>query len=494
MTSCTTSETVTTSSTTGATPTPRSGRRCTRRPETFNASQDELVAVPAIENTWYDGTGHINVFNTDWKATARAQMEGTGDGFTNKFGTGDMKYDMYTFFARLKLDPDAIAQFNHPSPAAKGNFFDFKGLDRTVDDRIDLIEVKTASQLNQFQLALDKGWHLAPVYNGDEHAGNWVNAAKPTTGIWAKGHTTTDLFSAMKERSLFSTLDVNTMLGFSANGQLMGAMLPSNTGQLDVDVVLSDPDASDSFNTVQLVGNDGAVAYTFPDTHGNEQHLTTSLPAANGDFYYVKATQADGDFAVSAPIWVGDTTRGANYAPDITVPGSVPQHAAYGAQIELPVATAIDDSGTTPTVSYEVYNSEGQVPVTDGRFTVNNYDDHFIVVKAADNTGNTDAELIRITVDQDSLDPAGVFQYFGTTATVAEQPGGAGLAVSTDRNIEKVYGQVREVGSGDWSDVPVRTSTNDKDYEVNTIGRDKPESSTRSPARRCAATSSTCAG
>ncbi|MEV7805391.1 hypothetical protein AB0O28_20825 [Microbispora sp. NPDC088329] len=31
--------------------------------EKFNAGQKELVAVPAIENTWYDGTGHINVFD-----------------------------------------------------------------------------------------------------------------------------------------------------------------------------------------------------------------------------------------------------------------------------------------------------------------------------------------------------------------------------------------------------------------------------------------------
>ncbi|SDJ03088.1 hypothetical protein [Nonomuraea jiangxiensis] len=60
---------------------------------TFNAAQDDLVAVPAIENTWYDGTGDINVFNTDWHVTARATEKGSVDGFGNAFGTGDMKYD-----------------------------------------------------------------------------------------------------------------------------------------------------------------------------------------------------------------------------------------------------------------------------------------------------------------------------------------------------------------------------------------------------------------
>ena len=33
----------------------------------FNGAQDELVAVPSIETTWYDGTGHNNVFNADWR-------------------------------------------------------------------------------------------------------------------------------------------------------------------------------------------------------------------------------------------------------------------------------------------------------------------------------------------------------------------------------------------------------------------------------------------
>jgi hypothetical protein len=108
----------------------REWRRVHEQAAEFNQAQDDVVAVPSIENTWYDGTGHINVFNTDWKATARATEKGSVDGFANKFGTGDLKHDLATFYARLKLDPDAIAQFNHPSRTSKGNFFDFTGLDR----------------------------------------------------------------------------------------------------------------------------------------------------------------------------------------------------------------------------------------------------------------------------------------------------------------------------------------------------------------------------
>ena len=207
----------------------------------FNAAQDDLVAVPAVENTWYDGTGHINVFNTDWHVTARATEKGSVDGFGNAFGTGDMKYDYFTFLARLKQDPDAIAQFNHPSTTSKGDFFGFKGLDRVADDRMELIEVKSPDAVSEFQKALDAGWHLAPAWNGDEHEASWVSGNPSITGVWAAQHSTRALYAAMKDRSLYSTADANAVLAFGGNNKLMGAILPGRTTALDVDLRLDRP-------------------------------------------------------------------------------------------------------------------------------------------------------------------------------------------------------------------------------------------------------------
>src|SRR5690606_7204193 len=75
----------------------------------------------------------------------------------------------------------------------------------------------------------------------------------------------------------------------------------------------------------------------------------------------------------------------------------------------------------------------------------------------------------------DVLDPAGVFQYFGSTAAVSQEPGGAGIAVSTDRSIAEVYAQIRPEWQSDWSAAEVLTSTNNRAYEINTIGNDEPE-------------------
>src|SRR5690606_41037583 len=75
---------------------------------------------------------------------------------------------------------------------------------------------------------------------------------------------------------------------------------------------------------------------------------TCALPifdVADGDYYFVKAKQADGAQLVSAPIWIGEKVRGANYAPDITVDAAAADFAAAGERIEIPRFSAVDDSG-----------------------------------------------------------------------------------------------------------------------------------------------------
>lgn len=435
--------------------------------DAFNAAQDDLVTIPAEEITWYDTSGHMNLFNTDWFTTARSE----GDSLSFGAATGDLKYDLPTFYARLKQDPEAIAQFNHPDPAGKGDFAAFAHLDREVDDRIDLIEVKNAVNLAQFQIALDKGWHLAPVWNGDEHGATWVTGDESLTGVWATSKSRDGVYQAMRERSMYSTQDRNTVLEYGVNGRLMGSVLPADTATVALDIGLTDPDGADAFTSVQVRTNGGAVAYEAPAVSGRSVRVAHELAAADGDYFYIVATQADGDTVVSAPVWVGETTRGADYAPVITVDPAAPDSVAYGDTVALPSVSAVDDSGEQPAVTYEVWDDNGQVPVVDGRFTVRGYSDHVVVVKATDGAGNVGAELLRLQVTQDGADPAGVFQFFGSVATVGAEPGTAGLSVTTDATVARAYAQVRPVGHRTWRSAPVLTSTDDTTYELNTIGR-----------------------
>src|SRR5690606_15383966 len=108
---------------------------------------------------------------------------------------------------------------------------------------------------------------------------------------------------------------------------------------------------------------------------------------------------------------------------------------------------AADDSGEKPSTTVEVYNSEHRLDVTDGAFSVEGYDDHFIVIKATDAAGSTSARVHRIQVQQEDLNPEAVFRHLGSVATVGEEAGDAGLSIATDLNVRSAWAQIRPTGS-----------------------------------------------
>ncbi|MGX1794130.1 metallophosphoesterase [Microbacterium sp. NPDC055312] len=438
--------------------------------ERHNAGgSSDLVAVPGEEVTWYDASGHINLFDAEWFVTAPGYVRGSGDNLGGVFSPGDYMYDLPTFYARLALDPDVIGQFNHPSPTGKGNFGGFAHLTPEADAHMSLFEHKGPGYDAQWQLALDNGWHVAPVFNGDEHSANWVTSNPALTGVWAEEKSLDGVHAAMRDRSMYSTLDENALLAFSGNDQMMGSILPADTARLDVDIRVADPDATDSFTKVQVIGNKGAVAHDFGQITGNVHELTATIDVRDGDYYFVKAMQADGAQLVSAPIWIGEKVRDANYAPQISVKGKAPTSAGEGDRVVIPSFTAADDSGTAPRTTVEVYNSQHRLPVADGAFTVEGLDDHFIVIKATDDKGSTAASVHRIQIDATELNPESVFRHFGTVATVGAKPGDAGLSVATDLAVEKTWAQIRPTDAWFGAGTTAIASTNSRVFEVDSI-------------------------
>ena len=211
-----------------------------------------FVAIAGEEITWYDQSGHMNLFNTDWKVTAFAKTR------WDWVGSGDVKYDLPTFYARLAQDPEAIAQFNHPNPTGKGDFWSFTHYNKEVDAQLNLFEYKVAAYLPTFQNCLDAGWHVSPTWNGDEHSATWGDDA-PRTGIWTDSKTRDGLYKAFRERSTYSTLDANFELTFSANDQFMGSILPGDTTQFAMYAKLYDPDAGDPIDNVVIYSNNRKI-------------------------------------------------------------------------------------------------------------------------------------------------------------------------------------------------------------------------------------------
>ncbi|MGO1393251.1 metallophosphoesterase [Agrococcus casei] len=424
----------------------------------WNSQPNEMQALIGEEVTWYNNTGHMNIFNADWRVTAKS--EGSG----GVWGTGNVMYDQVTVFARLGLDPEAIGMFNHPA-SSHGDWDGFAHLTPQADASMQLIEYKSVNYFDTYVAALDAGWHVAPTWSGDDHRPTWGTGNAALTGVWAEEQTIDGLYDAMRDRSVYASFDDNAQLMFEANEQMMGSILPADTAELDLKIALTDADG-EALSSVVVYTNEGKAVHEF-DVAGATDFETT-VDAADGDYFWVKAIQEDGDELISAPAWVGETTAGTNFAPEITV-APVAETAAFGDTIALPEATATDDSNVTPSVEQIVYNSAGEVAVTDGAFEISSYTDHFIVTKSTDALGSTSAEMQRIQVAADTLDVNGVFQYGTPSISVGATEDSAGASVLTDPQIEQTWAQVKPVGV-DWGSAKTVENTSADLFEMNVIG------------------------
>ena len=164
------------------------------------------------------------------------------------------------------------------------------------------MEVRNEKEEQAYVRALQKGWHLAPDGSDDTHGPNWGNV-KSWTGILAPGLSRACIWDALQARHCYSTLDRNCRLSFEVCGAVMGEIVGKPVEEVEVSVVVDDPDPGDKVAKIELI-EDGEVV----DVHepgGASVEWSVKREAAPGEhFYFAKVTQADGDMLWSAPVWV----------------------------------------------------------------------------------------------------------------------------------------------------------------------------------------------
>ena len=276
----------------------------------FNASQSGVVAIGGFEMTWSGGPGHINTFNTPGIVSRNNST------LNNKTGDAGMK----AYYALLSQAEgvDGISQFNHPGTTF-GNFSDFAYWDAVIDSRIQLVEVGNGEgqigaggyypSYEQYTMALDKGWHLAPTNNQDNHKGKWGNANEARDVVLASDFTEEGIYEAIRAYRVYATEDKNLEIGYTVNGQLLGSVIEEVPEALSFEVTVYDPDVSDSISKVEVIVNSGKVAYTWDDPADLSDGLLTATLAPDYSYYYLRITQGDGDIAVTAPVWVGEILK-----------------------------------------------------------------------------------------------------------------------------------------------------------------------------------------
>lgn len=268
-----------------------------------------MVAIAGFEMTWSGGPGHINTFNTPGIVSRNNTT------LNNK--TKDAGLQAYYKLLSQTEGVDSISQFNHPGTTF-GNFIDFGYWDAVVDTRMYMVEVGNGEgqigaggyypSYEQYIMALDKGWHVAPTNNQDNHKGRWGNANDARDVILTDDFSESGIYAALRARRMYATEDKNLVLDYTVNGNMMGSIIDVPE-KLNFEISFNDPDRTDSIAKVELVVNSGKVAYTWDSAAALAKGSVSVELAPEYTYYFVRVTEADGDLAVTAPVWVGESLK-----------------------------------------------------------------------------------------------------------------------------------------------------------------------------------------
>ena len=299
-------------------------------------TDEDFVGLYGFEMTWSDGFGHINTFNTPG-FESRSNSE-----FGNKSGATE---GYQNYYDKLVEVGSSLSQFNHPGTTF-GDFQDFAFYDPQVDQRITLIEVGNGEgaigssgyfpSYEYYTRALDKGWHVAPTNNQDNHKGNWGDSNTARSVVLASDLTEEGIYDAIRNYRVYATEDNDLSILYDLNGNAMGSIL-SKQDAVEITAQISDPtDTADM--KVEVIVNGGLVldSQTLTDGKGT---VTFTFDSNDYSYYYLRVTQADQNIAVTAPVWTGE---GVNAGISKTE-----------------CDTALVVKGEEVTISSELYNNAG---------------------------------------------------------------------------------------------------------------------------------------
>ena len=280
-----------------------------KSPEWVNAHEvakkytdTNFLGVYAYEMTWSNGTGHINTFNTKGFESRNKEEYKAADA-------------LQTYYEKLKEFPVSLSQWNHPGNTF-GDFNDFALYDPQIDSLITLIEVGNGEgairgsgyfpSYEYYVRALDKGWHVAPTNNQDNHKGKWGNANTARTVILANSLNEENLYDALRNMRTYSTEDENLNIIYTLNDEIMGSILSDKPKTVNIKVDISDPD-NEKIGKVSIISNGGKVVDS-KVVNSSADIVEFDLPADHS-YYFIRVDQEDKDIAVTAPVWIGEVDK-----------------------------------------------------------------------------------------------------------------------------------------------------------------------------------------
>ena len=256
-------------------------------------SGGDFLGIYAYEMSWPEEKeiGHISTFFTPgWQA------------WTHPDYNEDVEKEetLNHYFSALTKVEQAVSQFNHPDPGM-GDLNRFSDYDPAWDKQLHLLELGSGEIGREYyDMALKKGWHLAPTVSLYRYKDLWNGEGGVRTVVLAEELTEKGLSEAMRNYRVYATEDRDLEIGYTLNGSIMGSTI-SLSETLEGCVTVRDATDQGAVR-VEVVTESGQAreAGTIGESCGR---LSFDVPAGSR-YAYLIITQADGDIAVTAPVWV----------------------------------------------------------------------------------------------------------------------------------------------------------------------------------------------
>ncbi len=280
--------------------------------------------------------------------------------------------------------------------------------------------------------ALIRGWKIGASGSDDNHSATWGTATPMRMAVLADANTRTDIMNALVARRFYSTVDKNLGLSFKVNGSEMGSSVAA--GSCTAVISASDAD-NEIFTQVQLIKN-GSVINTWY-IYDAAPVYSYNLNPLNGDYLYVKVTQADGNEAISSPVFI---TAPANQPPVVEITSPANGAIYYTGENVLITATASDPDGSITKVEfYSGASKLGEDATSPYEYNwVNVQSGNYILTcKAIDNLGLlTTSAPVNISVSTPSIVVVNK-QIFSGSDDAEESK--SGIVNLTNDDLELVY-------------------------------------------------------
>lgn len=295
--------------------------------------------------------------------------------------------------------------------------------------------------LGFYDEALTNGWKIAAGGSSDNHSGTWGTDNDYRLAVLANNLTRDDLYNAMLEKRFFSTLDNNIKMSFKINGSEMGSTVEGGINK-SIQILVTDGDG-EIFTEIELIKN-GVVFNTWNPNVSNV-NIAESVTISDGDYYYIRVTQADNDEAISSAVFV---SGGLINTPPVCSVSSPKNGTHFNAtQTIIISADATDSDGSISQVEFFVNGSSIGIDNTSPYsvdWTVPTAGAYIITAKATDNVGAfTNANPVNITVG--TFTELVSSQINSGNDDVEESDAGVMYLTSTD--IELVYDSYNTAGN-----------------------------------------------